>query len=82
MWCRQSVGTVRAGREPLPPRHPATCAHPASRQDCRLHAAPLADDEQGYDHQFLVGEGTHNSRHGASLLSDALRSLWRDGPRA
>ena len=35
-------------------------------------------DEKGYDHKFVFGEGTHNPRHGAMLLPDALRWLWRD----
>ena len=33
---------------------------------------------QGYDYQFVQGEGTHNGKHGAMLLPDALRWLWRD----
>jgi len=32
----------------------------------------------GYDYQFVQGEGTHNGKHGAMLLPDALRWLWRD----
>ena len=35
-------------------------------------------DEKGYDHKFVFGEGTHNPRHGAMLLPDVLRWLWRD----
>ena len=38
--------------------------------------------EKGYDHQFVFGEGTHNPKHGASILPDALRWLWRDYPHA
>jgi hypothetical protein len=34
--------------------------------------------EKGYDVQFVFGEGTHNPKHGASILPDALRWLWRD----
>jgi len=34
--------------------------------------------EKGYDHQFVFGEGTHNPKHGASILPDVLRWLWRD----
>ncbi|MDB6165339.1 MAG: Esterase [Lacunisphaera sp.] len=37
-------------------------------------------DEKGYDHQFVFGEGTHNPKHGASILPYALRWLWRDYP--
>jgi enterochelin esterase-like enzyme len=44
-------------------------------------AMAAALDEKGYDHKFVVGEGTHNPKHGASLLPDALRWLWRDYPR-
>ncbi|MFO0924546.1 MAG: alpha/beta hydrolase-fold protein [Pirellulales bacterium] len=33
--------------------------------------------EKGYDHKFVYGEGTHNPKHGASILPDALRWLWR-----
>lgn len=34
--------------------------------------------EKGYDHKIVWGEGTHNPKHGASILPDALRWLWRD----
>jgi enterochelin esterase-like enzyme len=43
-------------------------------------ALAAALDEKQYDHQFVFGEGTHNPRHGASLLPYALRWLWRDYP--
>jgi enterochelin esterase family protein len=33
---------------------------------------------KGYDVKFVFGEGKHSSRHGASILPDALRWLWRD----
>jgi enterochelin esterase family protein len=33
---------------------------------------------KGYDYKFVMGEGSHNSRHGAQLLPDALTWLWRD----
>ena len=33
---------------------------------------------KGYDYKFVMGEGTHNSRHGAQLLPEALTWLWRD----
>ncbi|HEY2018380.1 MAG TPA: SMP-30/gluconolactonase/LRE family protein [Bryobacteraceae bacterium] len=35
----------------------------------------------GYDIQFVVGTEGHNSKHGASILPDALRWLWRDYPQ-
>mgnify|MGYP003837896641 CR=1 FL=1 len=34
--------------------------------------------EKGYDHVYVEGQGTHNSRHGAMLLPEALTWLWRD----
>jgi len=40
-------------------------------------AMAAAWDEKGYDHNFVVGEGTHNAKHAASILPDALRWLWR-----
>jgi enterochelin esterase family protein len=47
---------------------------------------PLANQEMasalrfmGYDHRFVLGDGSHNSRHGGAILPDALRWLWR-GP--
>lgn len=40
-------------------------------------AMSAALEEKGYDHQFLFGEGSHNARHGAAILPDALRWLWR-----
>jgi enterochelin esterase family protein len=41
-------------------------------------AMAAALEEKGYDHQFVFGEGTHNPKHGASILPYALRWLWRD----
>jgi sugar lactone lactonase YvrE len=35
----------------------------------------------GYDVKFVVGTEAHNSRHGAAILPDALRWLWRDYPK-
>src|SRR5688500_5257363 len=37
--------------------------------------------DKGYDVKFVLGEGSHSSRHGASILPDALRWLWRDYPK-
>ena len=42
----------------------------------RAMSAALA--MKGYDYQLVMGEGTHSGRHGAALLPDALRWLWRD----
>jgi enterochelin esterase family protein len=46
---------------------------------------PLANQDMaaslkfmGYDYQFVLGEGTHNGKHGAMLFPDSLRWLWRD----
>ncbi len=45
---------------------------------------PLANQEMasalrfmGYDHRFVLGDGSHNGRHGGAILPDALRWLWR-----
>lgn len=35
----------------------------------------------GYDVKFVVGTEGHNSKHGAAILPDALRWLWRDYPQ-
>jgi enterochelin esterase-like enzyme/sugar lactone lactonase YvrE len=35
----------------------------------------------GYDCRFVVGTEGHNSRHGAAILPDALRWLWRGYPQ-
>ena len=35
----------------------------------------------GYDVKFEPGTEAHNSRHGAAILPDALRWLWRDYPQ-
>jgi enterochelin esterase-like enzyme len=46
---------------------------------------PLANQDMaaalkyaGWDYQFVLGEGTHNGKHGAALFPDTLRWLWRD----
>jgi enterochelin esterase family protein len=41
-------------------------------------AMAAALQEKGYDHKMVWGEGAHNSKHGASILPDALRWLWKD----
>lgn len=33
---------------------------------------------RGYDHRLVMGEGGHTIVHGASILPDTLRWLWRD----
>ncbi len=35
----------------------------------------------GYESTFVVGTEGHNSRHGAAILPDALRWLWKDHPK-
>ncbi len=35
-------------------------------------------EAKGYDYKIVWGVGSHNPRHGASILPDALRWLWRD----
>jgi enterochelin esterase family protein len=46
---------------------------------------PLANQEmaaslryKGYDYRFDFGQGFHSMRHGAAVLPDSLRWLWRD----
>ncbi|HLJ55273.1 MAG TPA: alpha/beta hydrolase-fold protein [Chthonomonadaceae bacterium] len=34
----------------------------------------------GYDVKFVLGTGPHSGRHGASILPDVLRWIWRDYP--
>ena len=45
---------------------------------------PLANQDMaaslkfaGYDYKFVLGEGTHNGKHGAALFPDTMRWLWR-----
>ena len=33
---------------------------------------------KGYDYQFIYGTGAHNDIHGAAVLPDAMRWLWRE----
>jgi sugar lactone lactonase YvrE/enterochelin esterase-like enzyme len=35
----------------------------------------------GYEHQFVVGDEGHNGKHGAAVLPDALRYIWKDYPQ-
>ena len=46
---------------------------------------PLANQQMaaalkfaGYDYKFVFGKGSHTGKHGASILPDTLRWLWRD----
>ncbi len=32
----------------------------------------------GYEHEFVMGEGGHNGKHGGAILPDSLRWLWKD----
>ena len=41
-------------------------------------AMNAALEEKGYDHKFVVGEGTHNPRHAAAIFPDVMRWMWRD----
>jgi enterochelin esterase family protein len=43
-------------------------------------AMNAALEEKSYDHKFVVGEGTHNGRHGAAIFPDVMRWMWRDWP--
>jgi enterochelin esterase-like enzyme len=42
----------------------------------RAMARALAS--KGYDYQLVMGRGTHNPKHGASIFPAAVRWLWRD----
>ena len=44
-------------------------------------AMALSLEYAGYDVKFVSGTEAHNSRHGAAILPDALRWLWRDYPQ-
>ncbi len=46
---------------------------------------PLANQDMaaalkfaGWDYKFVLGEGNHNGKHGASMFPDTMRWLWRD----
>lgn len=46
---------------------------------------PLANQDMaaalkfaGWDYKFILGEGTHNGKHGASIFPDTMRWLWRE----
>jgi len=46
---------------------------------------PLANQQMAaalkfaeYDYKFVFGDGGHTAKHGAAILPDALRWLWRD----
>src|SRR5262249_4306603 len=35
----------------------------------------------GYESKFVTGTEAHNSKHGAAILPDALRWIWKDHPK-
>jgi enterochelin esterase-like enzyme len=39
-------------------------------------------EEKGYDLKYVIGKGGHSDDHGAALLPDILRWIWRDYPKA
>jgi gluconolactonase len=40
-----------------------------------------AFESAGYDARLVIGDEAHNMKHGAALMPDALRWLWRDYPK-
>jgi sugar lactone lactonase YvrE/enterochelin esterase-like enzyme len=34
----------------------------------------------GYEHEFVVGDEGHNGKHGAAILPEAMRYIWKDYP--
>ena len=36
---------------------------------------------RAYDVNYTLGIGTHNNRHGGTIMPEMLRWLWRDYPR-
>jgi gluconolactonase len=45
------------------------------------YAMAMSLEYAGYDYNYVVGTEGHNSRHGAAILPDALRWIWRDYPQ-
>jgi enterochelin esterase-like enzyme len=43
-------------------------------------ALVAALEEKDYDHRFVFGEGSHNTRHAGSIFPEVMRWLWRDYP--
>ena len=41
-------------------------------------AMAAALQEKGYDYKAAFGDGAHNHKHGAAILPDQLRWLWKD----
>lgn len=41
-------------------------------------AMAAALKEKGYDYKAAFGDGAHNHKHGAAILPDQLRWLWKD----
>ena len=39
---------------------------------------PAALKFAGYDYRFVFGNATHSGKHGAAILPQALRWLWRE----
>lgn len=46
---------------------------------------PLANREMaaalkyaGYEHEFVMGEGGHNGKHGGAIMPESIRWLWKD----
>jgi enterochelin esterase family protein len=44
---------------------------------------PLANQDMaaalkfaGYDYQFIMGKGTHNTKHAGSIFPETLRWVW------
>jgi sugar lactone lactonase YvrE/enterochelin esterase-like enzyme len=35
----------------------------------------------GYEHQYVLGEEGHNSKHGSAILPDVIRYVWKDYPK-
>jgi hypothetical protein len=71
------------------PRKPIRVWHQCGSRDLDIifgniplanHDLAAALEYRRYDHTFVFGSGGHSIKHGAAVLPETLRWIWRDHP--
>lgn len=72
---------LQAGRnDHVTPEHPYSTFY-AGSWPMNNQVMQQALEYAGYDVKLVLGDEAHNMRHGAAIMPDALRWLWREYPK-
>src|SRR5439155_21990819 len=86
--CAAATRWRRASARRNPSRYASSCKTDAtiktSTREIGFSATRKSfppSNTSGYESTFVVGTEGHNAKHGASILPDALRWVWKDYPK-